>query len=67
MRRLAGRLGIDPHPYSLRELTEMENARATEEWDHTSAILATIVNCRPFRKGRLVDPQKLHPIRRKRA
>lgn len=67
MRKLAGRLHVDPKDFSLRELAEMEEGRAMEAWDHTTAIQAMILNCRPFKKsGKPISPAQLHPLRRQK-
>ena len=41
---LAGVIGVDPGPLTLRELLWMSEARAREAWAHTSAGLALIAN-----------------------
>lgn len=44
----------------------MDEAHAMELWDHTTAMQAIIINCRPFKKSsKWVKPEQLHPIRRK--
>ena len=51
--RLAGIVGIDPDPFTLRELDYMSKARAELEWQQTSSVLSLIanVNRNPMRTG----------------
>lgn len=44
MFELAGIVGIDPGPHTLRELTWMAEARQRSEWARTAAIKATLIN-----------------------
>jgi hypothetical protein len=39
----------------------MAEARVRLAWDQTSLLWATFVNLAPFRKGRPVRPQDVHP------
>jgi len=59
---MAGAIGIDPGPLSLRELTWMYVGTARMQWDHTANIVAAIINAHS-RKGKGVDPNKLNPYR----
>lgn len=59
-------MGIDPGPYSLRELAEMLKARGLWEWEQTLTIGQIIVDSRPhFGKGRpkKIDLLRLNPFR----
>lgn len=61
---LAGILGIDPRPFSLRQLDRMAQSRQMTNWDHTAAVCATILNVnRDPKKSQPADPAKLNPFR----
>lgn len=55
-------MGVDPGPYSLRELDWMSEAKQTQYWNHTAAMLATIENCAMGKKGRPTQPRDRHPF-----
>ncbi len=40
--KVAGALGLDPRPYSLRELFWLFEGRDRQQWMHTAAINATL-------------------------
>ena len=42
---LAGILGVDPGPLTLRELVWMYAGRRREQWLHTSHVMALLANC----------------------
>lgn len=42
--QLAGYLGLDPGPYSLRQLFWMAEGRRSQEWSRTSTLCALIAN-----------------------
>ncbi|WP_437205856.1 hypothetical protein [Planctomicrobium sp. SH664] len=46
--QLAGILGIDPGPRSLRELVVMVSARRDEEWAHTAWVAMWVANSNPY-------------------
>ena len=37
-------IGVDPGPFTLRELVWMADARQTDAWNHTAAVLAMLAN-----------------------
>lgn len=39
---MAGRVGVDPGPFTLRELWWMDQGKSKAWWDHTSHILAAL-------------------------
>ena len=41
----------------------MATGREREAWDHTAAIMATIINSNPFSDAPAVDPLALNPYR----
>ena len=63
---MAGVLGVDPGPLTLRELVLMAESRQRDAWDHTSAVLCMLYNAnRDPKKTRAATPQEFHPLRRK--
>lgn len=65
--RLAGVLGIDPGPRTLRELVEMAEAKAEAAWTHTSAILCLVANVNrdPKQKPSPYVPDDFNPLARR--
>jgi hypothetical protein len=62
---LAGIVGIDPGPFTLRQLVVMAEAKSRQAWNHTSAILAMLANVhRDAKKTRALRPADFHPHRR---
>ena len=61
---LAGILGLDPGPFTLRELTEMATARRRDAWDHTAARLAQVAeaNRDPAKRRRPYCAEDFHPM-----
>jgi hypothetical protein len=39
----------------------MAGGRADEAWNHTSAVMAAVVNGNPFRCGKAAQPSDFHP------
>jgi hypothetical protein len=63
---LAGIAGVDPNPLTLRELIAMAEAKSRDNWNHTSSILALIINVnRNPKKQRAVKPNELNPHEQK--
>ena len=63
--QLAGLLGVDPGPLTLRELVWMAEARLQAEWAQTSSLMALIANAHrdpkkhgPFKPGDFDPTQK---------
>ena len=54
---LAGILGVDPGPLTLRELVWMYAGRRREQWLHTAHVMALLANCHrdPKRRRRPFD------------
>lgn len=62
---LAGIIGIDPGPFTLRQLVVMAEAKSRQAWNHTSAVLAMLANVhRDAKKTRAYRPADFHPHRR---
>ena len=62
---LAGIVGLDPGPFTLRELVWMAEGRRRELWDHTASLLALLYNVnRDPRRSRAMRPEDFHPLRR---
>ena len=60
--QLAGVLGLDPGPFTLRELLVMGEARSQQAWGHTSALLAMLANVhRDAKKTRPYKPADFNP------
>lgn len=59
---LAGIVGCDPGPLTLRELVAMVDGFCSNAWDHTSTIIATIINSNPYIKTK-VSPFDFHPYK----
>lgn len=64
---LAGVLGVDPGPLTLRELLWMAEGRGKSVWIHTSSLLAAIWSGNPnMKKPRLFKPREFNPYERAR-
>jgi hypothetical protein len=60
--RLAGYLGLDPRPWTFRELFIMGEGKRAEDWNHTSSLLAFLGNChRNPKKGKPFVMDQFHP------
>ena len=53
-------MGLDPRPFTLRQLSYMADGRRVEQWDHSAALLAQMIN---LVSKRQVLPRKLNPYR----
>src|SRR5690606_37726841 len=60
--QLAGLVGVDPGPYTLRELVWLAEGRQTEQWNHTSAVLAMLANVHRDPKRRSYQPADFLPM-----
>ena len=59
---MAGIIGLDPGPLTLRELLLMAESRSQDNWAHTSAILALVANVnRDPKKSRAFKPSDFNP------
>ena len=66
---LAGLIGIDPGPYSLRQLVWMWEAKRDENWTVMSVAVSWLINTRPRqdkRKRKIVKPEHINPYSRHR-
>jgi len=64
---LAGFVGLDPRPFTLRELSQMAHGRAARAWDHTASTLAMLANVhRDPKRSRTCAPIDFHPFERRR-
>ena len=53
---------MDPAPLTLRELVWMAEAKQTDDWNHTAALLAMLGNIhRDPKKGKAFRPADFHP------
>ncbi len=66
--RLAGIAGVDPGPYSLRQLIWMADGAAQERWNHTAQLLATLCELQrnPKRRSQPFTADEFHPYLRTR-
>lgn len=60
---LAGVVGVDPGPLTLRELLWMSEGCRRELWSHTSLVCATMMNL----KGISITAEELHPMMGKQS
>ena len=59
---MAGIIGLNPGPFTLRELVWMADGHQTEAWNHTAALLAMLANThRDPKKTRAFKPSDFHP------
>lgn len=59
--------GIDPKPFTLRELMNMAETSLVENWDHTAFIGALIFNVnRDPKKTKAINPMEFNPYRKKK-
>jgi len=59
---LAGIVGINPDPFTLRELLWMAEGKGRENWNHTASILALIFNVnRDSKKHHAARPSDFNP------
>jgi len=57
---------VNPDPLTLRELVIMAEAKSRDNWNHTSAVLALIMNVnRDPKKHSAVTPRELNPHEKK--
>ena len=64
MFELATLAGVDPWPYTLRELKWMADEALAHAWNHTSAVCAMIANTvrDPKKRARPYTPGEFHPV-----
>lgn len=64
---IAGRLGVDPGPFTLRELLWMDEARFDAAWDHTAQVCAQLGNIhRANKNSRRFTIADFHPKGKRR-
>jgi len=64
----AGVVGVNPDPFTLRELLWMREGKASESWDHTAAIVATLANIhRDNKKTKAITIDQIHPYLKPQA
>ena len=59
--QIAGAVGVDPGPLTIRELLEMTEGRSRSLWGHTSAIVATILNVNRPKGKAAIKPEAVNP------
>ncbi len=62
--QLAGIVGVDPGPLTLRELLWMTDARRNDQWSHTAAVMALTANVHrnPKKRSQPYTPAEFHPL-----
>ncbi len=65
MYELAGIVGVDPGPLTLRELCWMVDGRQRDQWNHTAQILAMLYNAFRASHARPLAPADFHPLLKK--
>lgn len=60
---LAFAAGLDPAPFTQRELVRAFRARMQADWDRTAFAVASAANLSPHRRGRPATPAELNPYR----
>lgn len=59
----AGIVGVDPGPFTLRQLSMMADGRAKLEWGIASSAMALLANCNRSSKGaRTFRPEDFNPL-----
>lgn len=63
---MAGVVGIDPGPLTLRELFWMADGRRRDAWDRTANLIAALFNAVPDHTGKRKprQPSEFHPFYR---
>ena len=66
---MAGIVGVDPLPLTLRELVWMAEARRRDQWSHTATLLAMTanVNRNPKKRATPYSPLDFHPLVERRT
>jgi len=65
---LAGLVGLDPGPLTLRELVAMAEARLAHDWARGSMLMALLANChRDPKKNRAFKPEDFNPLHQAKA
>ena len=59
--QIAGAIGVDPGPLTIRELLEMTEGRSRSLWGHTSAVIATILNVNRPKGKAPIRPEAVNP------
>ena len=54
-------MGVDPGPLTLRELAQMHEGRSRDAWDHTSLVVATILNVNRAKGRAPIKPSAVNP------
>ena len=64
---MAGVVGVDPSPFTLRELVYMVEGRQKDQWNHTSHVLCILANANrdPKRFGAF-KPADFNPMIQRR-
>lgn len=61
---LAGILGINPNGFTLRQLIRMAEAKGRDAWNHTAALLATMININRPKGKTPIKADSLNPYAR---
>lgn len=55
-------VGINPDPFSLRQLLTMQRGKQESAWAQTATLLALIYNAHCATKGRTLSPNDFNPF-----
>jgi len=58
---MSGVVGVDPSPFTLRELSLMFESKLTDEWNRTASLMTLISNALAG-KGRKFKISDFHPV-----
>lgn len=55
-------MGLDPRPFTLRELLQMRNGREKQEWNHTALVAMILANANRDPKKKPWQFSHFHPF-----
>lgn len=64
---MAGVVGIDPGPFTLRELLWMADSKLADSWGRSAQITAMIYNANRGENSSAATPDDFNPYRRDRS
>tara|TARA_B100000809_G_scaffold225699_1_gene236842 strand:- start:385 stop:738 length:354 start_codon:yes stop_codon:yes gene_type:complete len=64
---IAGAIGLDPGPLTMRQIYDMWHGNQRNAWDHTAFSAAILANCHRAKNAKAFSFEAFHPIRRGRG
>ena len=64
--QLAGIVGLDPRPLTLRQLLYMVEGKRANDWQMVSAVMALIFNCHKSNETKPREPKDFNPFEYKK-